>query len=98
MRLSFSLDNQLGGMLRCFSGSKKGFLVGACQAGKQGQDRVNPGETCLPPYSGEIVLRKISVLLGPLGISGASVGSRASDGMREPRSSTFLWLGCSPRW
>ena len=52
-------------MLRWLSGSKKGFLVGFWQVGKREQGRLNPGETCLPVYSGELVLRKISVFLGP---------------------------------
>ena len=53
------------GMLRPFSGSKMGFLVGACQAGKRGQNRVNPRETCRAPYSGDFVLRTISAHLEP---------------------------------
>ena len=60
-----SLDNQLGRMLRWFSGCKKGIPVGGLQVGKRGQDRGNPGETCFSAYSGERVLRKTSVLLGP---------------------------------
>ena len=43
----------------------RAFPVGGLQAGKQGEGRVNLEETCLPAYSGELVPRKTSVLLGP---------------------------------
>ena len=46
-------------------GTRRAFPVGGLQAGKRGQGRVNPGETCFPAYSGELVLRKTSVSLGP---------------------------------
>ena len=49
-----SLDNQLGRMLRWFSGYKKG--VGGSHVENRGQARLNPGETCPPAYSGELVL------------------------------------------
>ena len=62
-------------VLPWFSESKKGFLVGACQVGKRGQDRVNPGETCLPPYSGKIVLKENLKSYLALGLSSASVVS-----------------------
>ena len=48
-----------------FLGTGRAFPVGGMQVEKRGQDRVNPGDTCLPAYSGELVLRKTSVLLGP---------------------------------
>ena len=48
-----------------FLGTRRAFPVGGLRAGKRGEGRVNPGETCLPAYSGELVLRKTSVLLGP---------------------------------
>ena len=51
---------------------------------------MNPGETCLPAYSGEVVIRKTLVLLLVLGFSCARVVSRASEGMREPGSTTVL--------
>ena len=48
-----------------FLGTRKAFPVGGLQVGTQELGRVNPGETCLPGYSGEIVLRKTSVIRGP---------------------------------
>ena len=51
-------------VLLWFSENKNGLPVGGLQERKRGQDRVNPGETCLLPYSGECVVRKTSVLLG----------------------------------
>ena len=52
-------------LLRWFSGYKKGVFSWVFASRKRGQSRVNPGETCLPAYSGELVLRKTSVSLGP---------------------------------
>ena len=47
-----------------FLGTRRAFPVVGLQVEKRGQGRVNPAETCLPAYSGELVLQKPSVLLG----------------------------------
>ena len=83
--------------------SKKGFLVGVLQVGKGGQIRVNLGETCLPVYSGEFVLRKIC-LAGYLGsrvlalCQGIAMGCespdlRRSSGQDAHLSSTVAYIG-----
>ena len=38
-------------------GTRRAFPVGSLQTGKRGQGRFNPGETCIPAYRGEGVLR-----------------------------------------
>ena len=63
--LSFPKTTNWGECCGGFLGTRRAFPVGGLKAGKRGQGRVNPGETCLPTYSGELVLRKTSVLLGP---------------------------------
>ena len=60
--LSFPWTTSWGGCCGGFLGTRRAFPVGGLQAGKRGQSRVNPGETCLPAYSGELMLRKTSVL------------------------------------
>ena len=88
--LSFPWTTSWGGCGGDFLGTRKAFPVGGLQVGKRGQGQVNPGETCLPAYSGEVVIRKTLVLLLVLGFSCARVVSRASEGMREPGSTTVL--------
>ena len=95
--LSFPWTTSWGGCCGGFLGTRRAFPVGGLQVGQRGQGRVNPGETRLPAYTGELVLRKTSVLLLVLGFSCARVVSRASEGMREPRSTTFFCLRSSPR-
>ena len=56
--LSFPWTTSWGGCGGDFLGTRKAFPVGGLQVGKRGQGQVNPGETCLPAYSGEIVLRE----------------------------------------
>ena len=50
---------------RWSSGYKKGVSSWGFASRETGAGSSEPGETCLPAYSGELVLRKTSVLLGP---------------------------------
>ena len=52
-------------LLRWFSGYKKGVSSWGSASREGGQGQVSPGETCFLAYSGELVLRKTSVVLGP---------------------------------
>ena len=63
--LSFPWTTSWGGCRGTFLGTRRAFPVGGLPVGKRGKDRLNPGETCLPAYSGELVLGKTSVLLSP---------------------------------
>ena len=63
--LSFPWTTSWGGCCGGFLGTRRAFPVGGLQAGKRGEGRVKPGETCIPVYSGELVLWKTSVLLDP---------------------------------
>ena len=95
-RLSFPWKTNWGGCCCGFLGTRT-FPFGALQVGKRGQGRVNPGETSLPSYSGNLCYGRPQPYL-ILGRSGARVVSRASEGMRGPRSTTNVWLESSPRW
>ena len=78
--LSVPWTTSWGGCCGRFLGTRRAFLAGGLPSGKQGQGRVNPGETCVPAYSEALVLRKTSVVLGPR-VSGARrVVSRAGEG------------------
>ena len=90
------MDNDLGRMLVLFSGYKKGVPVVGLQVGEQGKVDGTPEKDAFLRISGNLCYgRPQSYLV--LGFSGTRVASRASEGMREPRSTTVVWLGSSPR-
>ena len=77
--------------------TRRAFPVGGLQAGKRGQGRVNPEKHAFLRIAGNSCYgRPQSYLV--LGFSGARVVSRASEGKRQPRSTTVFWLGSSTRW